>query len=71
MAQTDRTMRAIQLDEWGPATNMQLRQVPVPEPTPEQLRIKAVDVALRVETSTGAPSLLLRTRVAPRALVFS
>ena len=33
-------MRAIQLDEWGPATNMQLRQVPVPEPTPDQLRIK-------------------------------
>lgn len=33
-------MRAIQIDEWGPATNMQLRQVPVPEPTPDQLRIK-------------------------------
>jgi NADPH2:quinone reductase len=40
MAQTDRTMRAVQLDEWGPATNMRLRQVPVPEPTPDQLRIE-------------------------------
>lgn len=48
MAQTDRTMRAIQLDEWGPAANMQLRQVPVPEPTPDQLRIQ-------VHTRPGYP----------------
>ena len=40
MAQTDRTMRAIQRDEWGPEANMQLRQGPVPEPTPHQLRIQ-------------------------------
>jgi len=40
MAKTDRIMRAIQLDEWGPAANMQLRQVPVPEPTPDQRRIR-------------------------------
>ena len=40
MAQTDRTMRAIQIYEWGPAANMRLRQLPVPEPTPDQLRIR-------------------------------